>query len=326
MSIFRPVNDRDDDEANLGRPARLRLRSVSMLPTLLTLGNLCCGFGAVYLCALELEMLGAGKSASDVLTRGSLWLEELAPSFLSVAVWLCLFAMLCDALDGRVARKTGASSRFGEQLDALADLVSFGIAPALVMVTLIRREMAESMVLPFDFARFGQLAMLIGLVYACCTALRLARFIVEATSEEASHEGFRGCPSPGAAGGVLSIAFLYDHIEFIGGWERTAGVLLRAYPFIVLAIALLMVSRIPYKHLVSSFLRTRPFGQLVPVLLGLVLLLLYPKQVLSIVAWCFVLIGPVRLIVERVSPKSTDREGEPSRVRSEQSEVRNGTD
>jgi phosphatidylserine synthase len=105
------------------------LRRIGMLPTMLTLGNLCLGVAAIYMCGREMFDQGAERTPQDMLTWNSAFLENLAPSYLSIGVWMLVGALICDALDGRVARKTGAESKFGEQMDSLADMVSWGRCP-----------------------------------------------------------------------------------------------------------------------------------------------------------------------------------------------------
>lgn len=283
------------------RHRRRRLRTVAMLPTLLTLGNLYCGFLAIHYCGREMHDLGAKVDAATVLTLRSQRLEAIAPSYLAVGVIMLIGAMICDSLDGRVARLTGAASKFGIQMDSLADVVSFGVAPGLMMVTLLRRELTEWVQVPFGFERFGQATVLIGAVYACCTALRLARFNVEASVEEAAHYGFKGLPSPGAAAAVISLIFLHDHLDSIGDYSRMTDAITIFLPVGTLAVSLLMVSRVPYTHLVSTLLSRRPFGQLPLMLLGALLLFLYPQQVLVILAWVFVLSGPIRYALRLVT-------------------------
>lgn len=282
---------------------RKRLRTIAMLPVLLTLGNLFFGFVAIYCCGLEMHDLGAKIDASSVLTLHSTRIEAIAPTYLAVGALMLLAAMICDALDGRVARLTGQASRFGELLDSLADVVSFGVAPALLMVTMMRREVTQWGYVPFGYERFGQAVVLIGVVYALCTALRLARFNVEATMEDAAHHGFRGLPSPGAAAAVISLVFLHEHLDIGDKWVRTAAAITHLMPICTLAIALLMVSRIPYMHALNALLRRRPFGHVVLVLMMLLLFLLHPSQMGVILAWAFVISGPAfkvwRLIVGR---------------------------
>lgn len=294
--IWQPNRRSSDPENPDQKPKhrRKRLRTVAMLPTLLTLGNLYCGFLAIYYCGREMHDLGAKVDAATILTLKSQRFEAIAPSYLAVGVIMLIGAMICDSLDGRVARMTGAASKFGIQMDSLADVVSFGVAPGLMMVTLLRRELTEWAQVPFGFERFGEAAVLIGAIFACCAALRLARFNVEASLEEAAHYGFKGLPSPGAAVAVISLIFLHDHLDSIGGYNRLADAITVFLPLGTLIVSLLMVSRVPYTHLVSTLLSRRPFGQLPLMLLGVLLLLLYTQQVLVILAWAFVLSGPVR--------------------------------
>jgi len=273
------------------------LRRIGMLPTLLTLGNLCLGLGAIYMCNKEMYDLGARVTPQDVLTWNSKFLENLAPSYLSIGIWMLVGALICDALDGRVARKTGVESKFGEQMDSLADMISWGAAPALIMMTMVRREIFQwHDYQPFGFDRFGQLTVLIGLIYASCAALRLARFNVETSMEAASHEGFKGLPSPGAGGLVVSMVWLHDQLDQTGGWIQMADFITHVLPFCTLGVALLMVSQVPYRHAASILLKRRPFSHVIPLLLLFPLVLLYTKQTLTVVAWVFVLSGIVRWV------------------------------
>jgi len=294
--MLKPLSPQEPSLDNRKRPQRRRLRTIAMFPTLLTLGNLYFGFAIAYYCGREMQELGAGRAASEVQTLKSPFFEARAPSFLSIAGWMFIGALICDALDGRVARRTGQSSKFGAQLDSLADVVSFGLAPAVMMVTLIQREMVEWGHPPLGFGEFGRLAVFIGGIYVCCTGLRLARFTVEATAEEASHEGFRGLPSPGAASAVASLVFLHDHLQAAGAdhWSAVANGMAAVLPLCTLLVALLMVSRIRYRHAVSWLLRRRPFSHVIIALLIVPLLFRYTEQVLAVVAWGFVISGPIR--------------------------------
>jgi CDP-diacylglycerol--serine O-phosphatidyltransferase len=285
---------------------RKRLRTVAMLPALLTLGNLFFGFMALYCCGLELHDMGAGIDAYEAKTLNSARIEAIAPTYLAVGVIMLIGAMLCDALDGRVARLTGQASRFGEQLDSLGDAVSFGVAPAFMMVTMMRREVVEWGYVPFGYERFGQAVLLIGAIYVLCTALRLARFNVEASLEEAAHHGFRGLPSPGAAAAVISLVWLHEHLDFGGTWGRMAAMITLLMPLCTLLVALLMVSRVPYTHALSVLLRRRPFGHVVLVLLALVLFLLHPQQMGVILAWTFVATGPVMRLWRRLAGRPVE--------------------
>ncbi|UCD29064.1 MAG: CDP-diacylglycerol--serine O-phosphatidyltransferase [Planctomycetota bacterium] len=314
--MLKAVKDTND---HLQKPRRRRLRTIAMLPTLLTLGNLYFGFMAVYFCGREMHDIGAGISANDVLTMGRRSIEALAPSFLSIAAWMLLSAMICDALDGRVARRTGRTSKFGAQMDSLADMVSFGVAPALMVMTMIRRELAQWGYAPFGFDQFGQAAVFISIIYVCCAALRLARFNVETSVDETAHQGFRGLPSPAAAAALVSLIFLHDRLDTSGGWQRTADVITKIMPLCTLTIGLLMVSRVPYVHAVSAFLRRRPFGHMVPVLLAFAMLLLYPEHLIVVAAWAFVASGPLRMILDKIK-------GTPLESQNDENQTNNSAD
>jgi CDP-diacylglycerol--serine O-phosphatidyltransferase len=302
---FKRVADPSIDHAALRR--KRRLRRIGMLPTMLTLGNLCLGVGAIYLCGREWFDIGRGVNPAEKLTWDSKFLENLAPSYLSIGVWMLIGAIICDMLDGRVARKTGAESKFGEQMDSLADMVSWGAAPALMMMTMVVREIYQwRHYQPFGYDRFGQLTVLIGLVYASCTALRLARFNVETSMDAASHEGFKGLPSPGAGGLVLATIFLHDHLDQVGGWTWLADLITHVLPFCTLGVALLMVSQVPYRHVGSILLKRRPFSHVVPLLLLFPLLFLYTKQMLALLAWVFVLSGLIAWVRNALSGKPAE--------------------
>ena len=159
-------------------------RLIPVVPTALTLGNLVCGFLAMakLIDALQLAPLDGGP------------LSPLFGERVLQACWLLIAGMIFDALDGRVARLMKASSAFGVQLDSLADVVSFGLAPALMAKVVYEHTMRS-----LDLAwRPGWVTTLCAL-YLMGAALRLARFNVAADSDEKSHDVFMGLPSPAAA-------------------------------------------------------------------------------------------------------------------------------
>ncbi len=315
---LRPVDEHDAPRAAKRPRRKRRLRRVSTLPTLLTLGNLYFGFAAIYCCGLEMRDLGAGRGAAEIETLNSQFFETRAPSYLAIAFWMIAAAAICDALDGRVARKTGGSSKFGEQLDSLADIVSFGTAPALMFVTLVQRELTLWNAMghgpPFGFYHFGTATVLVGVLFVCCAGLRLARFTVEASFEEAAHEGFRGLPSPAAASGVVALVYLHDKIVL--SFPTLAYLLAVALPPLTLTLALLMVSRIPYIHVVSSALRRRPLGHVILILLATPVVVIYPDRLAVILAWTFVLSGPVRAAWRMIKglPPAASVDGEQPRT------------
>lgn len=320
--MLKPFRRVADHEERVAAKRKRRLRRIGMLPTLLTLGNLCLGIGAVYMCTREVYDLGAMVTPQDKLTWNSRFLEHLAPSYLSIGIWMLVGAIIFDALDGRVARKTGAESRFGEQMDSLADMVSWGVAPAMLMMTMVNREIIQWRGYePFGYDRFGQLSVLIGLIFASCAALRLARFNVETSLADASHEGFRGLPSPGAGGLVIAMVFLHDHIDQADGWRALANAITHVLPFCTLAVALLMVSNVPYRHAGSFLLKRRPFSHLIPILVLVPFVLLYIKESLVIAAWMFVLSGLVNWVRQKVNGEHAGDNEHPSSDESSESQT-----
>src|SRR5689334_15962471 len=139
---------------------RAYIRSVYVLPSMATLGNPICGSAAIYVAGLR-EDLGLNP-----------WTHSLATHKFIAAAYLISLAMVFDALDGRLARFTRHTTDFGGQLDSLADVISFGAAPAFLALQLFKHEHAD---IPFAFSR---LIWAIGALYLACAAMRLARFNV----------------------------------------------------------------------------------------------------------------------------------------------------
>src|SRR3989440_6365809 len=137
---------------------RAYIRSAYSLPSLATLGNAICGFGAIYVAGLDPATAGA-----DTLTI------FFAFHRVTAAAYLIFLAMVFDALDGRLARFTRHTTDFCGQLDSLADVISFGAAPAFIALQLFKNEGPTGM--PFFFTR---LIWAIGAVYFSCAAIRLA--------------------------------------------------------------------------------------------------------------------------------------------------------
>lgn len=256
------------------------LRTIAVFPTLFTLGNLVCGFFAIVVAA----RVGAPDSPAPNLA-------DLTDLMLSA--WLIFAAMLFDALDGYVARLSRATSDFGAQLDSLCDVVSFGVAPAFLLVKICPR-----------FAYLHREAVwVIAASYAMCAALRLARFNVE-TGDNDAHLYFTGLPSPAAAASVASFAIMFYTLQLseprILFADAIYEALQRVLPFFALLVALLMVSRIPYPHVVNQVFRgQRSFSHIVRLVFALVAIMVIRGYAVPIVCCAFVLGGPARYYWER---------------------------
>ena len=297
-----------------------RLRYVQTLPTLCTLGNLICGFGAIHLCLRAMWLAGNPSAPLEIIERHSELMERLLPTHIVMAAYLVFLAMVFDALDGRVARLTRHTTDFGAQLDSLADMVSFGAAPALLVITLLTRQIHGPdplVVAPISGNLLGRVAWCMAAIYVACAAMRLARFNVETEPDEESHLSFRGLPSPGAAAALACLVILHDHVYFYdrtggakaiaqqGGWLAVA--IVWSLPVLALLIGLLMVSRFRYVHMVNRYLRGRlSFAGMVKLFFLVALGVAYPEIALPVLVVGYALSGPVVAIYQRRRGKSDD--------------------
>jgi CDP-diacylglycerol--serine O-phosphatidyltransferase len=232
-----------------------RHRGIYLLPNLFTTGAMAAGFYAI--------VASIGGRFGDA----------------AVAVFI---AALLDGLDGRVARLTGTQSEFGVQYDSLSDLVSFGLAPALVMYTWSLSALREFGPL------WGKLGWAAAFIYAACAALRLARFNTQVGVADKRY--FQGLASPAAAAVCMSFVWSMDKFEITG------AELCFVTPWIAAITGLLMVSRFRYFSFKSLPLGDRqrvPFVWIVAALLLLVLLYLDPPRVLLAGFTVYLLSGPV---------------------------------
>jgi CDP-diacylglycerol--serine O-phosphatidyltransferase len=248
------------------------VRKIAILPTLLTLGNGVCGFSAI---------VYASKISSDPRTD----------EYFASSAWLIVAAMLFDVLDGFVARLSKTASEFGGQLDSLCDAISFGAAPAFLILRLSADWSSQSELM-------GNATVVIAVLFLVCVILRLARFNVENTPDPASHRRFKGLPSPAGAGCILSLAILRSLPP--NNWANFPPEVVREVikywaPLGGLAVALLMVSRVSYPHLTKQVLRgRRHHSYLLRIILVAATLALAGKLSLLIVFWGYALTFAVR--------------------------------
>ncbi|HJL40329.1 MAG TPA: CDP-diacylglycerol--serine O-phosphatidyltransferase [Myxococcales bacterium LLY-WYZ-16_1] len=241
-----------------GPPNRLRhrpRRALFALPSAMTLAGLACGAWA---CAR------VGGSNGPAL-----------------AAWAVFAAMLFDLFDGRVARLTRTQSEFGTQLDSLADMVSFGVAPGLIL----HRTLEGSL---------GPVAGLLGFSYVACAALRLARFNVLARGGAAASDVFLGLPTPLAAGTVVALTLGWPSLGAVHAWGTATWV------GVAVALSVLMVSTIQYR----TFKRMDPANIMVALgLLGLAAASAVPttpKTALLVAVGGYVVLGPMEALFRLV--------------------------
>ncbi len=222
-------------------------RGIYILPNLITTASVFCSFYAMV-------ALFDGKFIS--------------------ACWAIIVAIIFDGLDGRVARLTNTTSNFGLQLDSLADAVSFGVAPALLLYAYALHDL-------------GRLGWLAAFFYVICGILRLARFNIQDPNSETTKEGFIGLPIPGAAG------FLAMTVIVIEGYIGFAHVPSFLFLLLTYVLALLMVSNIPYTSFKSVKLRYRKsFPVFISVLLALYIIAVIPELLLFLLGVYYVFSSP----------------------------------
>src|ERR1035437_357468 len=191
----------------------------------------------------------------NLITAGSLFagfysMVSTLNSNYSTAAVLIFIAAICDGLDGKVARMTGTTSKFGIEFDSLADLVAFGVTPGLMMYA-------------WALKPFGRLGLLAAFLFVVCGALRLARFNVQVNTVESKR--FVGLPIPAAACMVASTVLLFHHFGWPSSFKRLAIIAL------IYLLAFLMVSNFRYYSFKDpALIKRQPFGFL---LLAVVLLI-----------------------------------------------------
>lgn len=192
------------------------------IPNSLTLCNSLCGFASIL---LSFQIYRTTDEAS-------------ISSFLLWSCFMILFAMVFDALDGFAARLLNAGSMHGLQMDSLADMVTFGVAPAAMTVAVTRDIYTD---LTTDY--FITVCILCG-IYLGCAALRLATYNVHAILEKKSSDRFSGLPSPGAAAALCSLVVFSATAKDI----LPLACVVKVLPYYAAILGLLMVSKIPYMH------------------------------------------------------------------------------
>jgi CDP-diacylglycerol--serine O-phosphatidyltransferase len=238
------------------RQARRFRRGAYLLPSLFTMGNMFCGYACVVFAI-------RGDYAQAAMFIG--------------------FAIVLDMLDGRVARLTGTTSAFGLEFDSLADVISFGIAPAVLAFA-------------WGLSPFGRLGWAAGFLYVAATAIRLARFNIQ-SGHPADKRYFAGMPSPAAAGVPAATVFAYPY--GLQDWYA-----LLALP-VVLVPAFLMISTIRYWSFKSVDLGARrSYRNLIMVALAIAAIATHPQLTLVLLAYAYLASGLIGFAWSRLSRRS----------------------
>jgi CDP-diacylglycerol--serine O-phosphatidyltransferase len=235
------------------KPRRRFRRGVYLLPSLFTMGNMFCGYACIV-----------------YAMRGEF---ETAAPFIG-------FAFALDILDGRIARLTGTESEFGLQFDSLADVISFGIAPAILSFA-------------WGLNPLGRLGWAAGFLFVAAAAMRLARFNIQGMSGS-DKRYFVGMPSPAAAAVPAATVYvmpqgLYDYREALPALAM------------VLVPAILMVSRIRFRSFKTLDLRARqPYTVLIFIAAGIVAVATHPRFVLVVMAYSYLASAFIGMAITRL--------------------------
>lgn len=247
---------------------------IHFLPNLMTAGNLFCGFIAVVL-------ISKGRIAGGMAN-----LDATASIYMD-AVLLIFGACVFDLLDGLVARISGQESAFGREFDSVADVVSFGMAPALLLMDIVLFEFGDT------------LGQILAFVYLLCGAMRLARFnCVAAVREKGGKADFNGVPIPAAAGFISSVTLtmLYlgsDHRELL---SKIKFVL----PVLMLLVSFLMFSNVKYPSLKKLNWRTqRSVPAVLVAILVVVFTVRYFEWMPAVLFTAYLIYGLIRPSVSR---------------------------
>jgi CDP-diacylglycerol--serine O-phosphatidyltransferase len=234
-------------------PRRRFRRGVYLLPSLFTMGNMFCGYACI--------VYG---------TRGEF---ETAAPFIGIAI-------LLDMMDGRIARMTGSESAFGLQFDSLADVISFGVAPAILSFN-------------WGLQPLGRMGWAAGFMFVAAAAMRLARFNIQ-SGPGADKRYFVGMPSPAAAAVPAATVFAYPW----GLNDYRAALPALA---MVLVPAVLMVSTIRFRSFKALDVQgRRPYTVLIFIAAGIMLIATHPRYVLPVLAYSYLMSAFIGMAISRV--------------------------
>jgi CDP-diacylglycerol--serine O-phosphatidyltransferase len=266
----------DSDESRL---------KIYFLPNLLTAGNLFCGFVALT------KIVEADPMGNNFVGQ------------INFALIFILLACVCDLFDGRVARWGGAESPFGREFDSLADLISFGVAPAFLVHRIVLRDV---------FVQHPELGWFIASIYLICGAFRLARFNVLSTYASSGGKDFVGFPIPSAAALVASLTLF---IMWVEEKDFTVGYLRYVLPVLMLFLSWMMVSQVRYPSFKSLNLRaTRTFTKTLVAILFVGCVIVFREKILVFILPLFftayLIYGFVRPHISRAMRREIEDEDE----------------
>ena len=257
---------------------------IYLLPNLMTAGNLFCGFLATL--KIVHGALAVSMDATHALDAGD--------HDFKTAIWCILAACIFDLLDGRLARLGGTDSPFGREFDSLADIVSFGVAPALLVSRVVLRD-------------FEKLGWLVASVYLVCGAMRLARFnCIAASGAPGAGKEFKGFPIPAAAGLVASITLFMlwlndDRIEH--------GLTKWVLPPLLVFLSWMMFSSFKYPSFKNiNWHTTRSIPKFIAILVAISLTVMFYQWMPAVLFLTYLLYGFLRPFLSRQIKEGIEEE------------------
>jgi CDP-diacylglycerol---serine O-phosphatidyltransferase len=268
-------------------------RGVYILPSLFTVGTLVCGYYALLSTQRAGQLLAAASAAAAAgkATELSRWAVEAFDNAAKAIGWAIVF----DGFDGRIARMTNTASAFGRELDSLADVIAFGVAPAALAYVWGIRALGDLPSAQF-FRHLPDVAAIITFVYVICGAARLARFNIDTVKPAGDRRFFVGMPIPAAAGFV--VAFVHFFKQPLISWQTSV-----AWLAAVVMLGFLMISRMRYYSFKALDLR-KPRSYLAIIVIGLVIvgIFTYSEPVLLAIALTYTISGIVLKFTSKIRP------------------------
>lgn len=284
------MNENSELWANVHQASKIYI-----LPNFFTAGNLFFGFLSV-ICCMSAQFENAGAVMPGVKKFASFIFPNIPQSapeatfHYALAILCILASCFCDAIDGRVARAIGKSSLFGKEFDSVADSLSFGLAPAMLMYFLVLQP--TSGMPQFLVNLLGSSGLIIGFLFLLCACIRLARFNVLTNPYIVGHEkyekgDFSGLPAPAAAGAVASISLTMLSLDL----AKFAAILVP----LMLLIAWFMISNIPYpsfKHI--NWNTSARFRTFVLIIAAILLIFALKEYSFAIMFLAYVFYSPLK--------------------------------
>jgi CDP-diacylglycerol--serine O-phosphatidyltransferase len=260
---------------------------IYLLPNLMTAGNLVCGFVAT------LKIVQGALQISASGRAGHMALDAGEPHF-TVAIWCILAACIFDLLDGRLARLGGTDSDFGREFDSLADVVSFGVAPALLVSRVLLRD-------------YEKLGLLVASIYLVCGAMRLARFnCIAASGKPGASKDFKGIPIPAAAGLVASVTLF---MMWLTDDRLEVRLMKWILPPMLLFLSWMMFSSFKYPSFKNiNWRTTRSVPKFIVIFLLIGLTVMYYQWMPALIFISYLLYGFLRPFLSRAMKESIEDE------------------